>query len=102
MLIGLLPKGTPQKKEGVCVGMFMVSSFLAGLQWGDITYIIEKNCPIINRINPATLIVNAYKSLSVFGDNTQYAVNMVTLLVIGVLCMVISIFKLRRVRYANI
>lgn len=102
MMIGVLVKGTQQKKEGLSVAVFMTSSFLGGLQWGDITYVLEKNCPIINRLNPATLIVNAFKSLSVFGDYKQYAVNMGTLLAIGILCLMISICRLRRVKYANI
>lgn len=101
-LIAVVFKGSATKKEGLNVAFFMVSSFLGGLQWGDITYILEKNCPIINRINPATLIVNAFKSLAVFGDYEQYAGNLITLLAIGVLLLTISILKLRRTKYASL
>lgn len=101
-LIAVAVKGSRDKKEGICVAVFMGSSFLGGLQWGDITYLLERNCPLVNRINPATLIVNAFKSLSVFGDYRQYAVNMVTLLVIGVVCFIISISGLRRIKYASL
>lgn len=101
-LIAVVPKGSRTKKEGINVAFFMTSSFLGGLQWGDITYILEKNCPIINRINPATLMVNAFKSLAVFGDYRQYAVNLVTLLLIGLVFLAISILKLRRTKYASI
>lgn len=102
MLIGVVPNGSMALKEGLCVAFFMVSSFLSGLQWGSITYYIEKYCPVINRINPATLIVNAFKSLAVFGDTKQYMVNLVTLLGIGILFLFISIMKLRRTKYASI
>lgn len=101
-LIAVVTKGSRTKKEGINVAFFMTSSFLGGLQWGDITYILEKNCPIINRINPATLMVNAFKSLAVFGDYRQYAVNLVTLLLIGIVFLAISILKLRRTKYASI
>lgn len=101
-LISVLGKGSKTTKDSLCVTFFMVSSFLGGLQWGDITYYIEEKCPIINRINPATLIVNAFKSLSVFGDFEQYMINIVTLLAIGVLFLVISILKLRRTKYASL
>lgn len=101
-MIAVVLKGSRAKKEGINVAFFMTSSFLGGLQWGDITYILEKNCPIINRINPATLIVNAFKSLAVFGDYKQYAVNLITLLVIGVVFLIISILKLRRAKYASL
>lgn len=102
IVIATFVKGTIQKKEGLCTTFFLVSSFLGGLQAGSITYTLEKNCPIINRINPATLIVNAFKSLAVFGDYRQYAVNVITLLIIGLLCLTISILKLRRGKYASI
>lgn len=101
-LIGVLVKGARRKKEAMCTVVFMGSSFLAGLQWGDITYILEKNCPIINRINPATLIVNAFKSLSVFGDYKGYATNMITLVLIGIFCATACILKMRRMKYGSI
>lgn len=101
-MFSVVLKGSKSTKEGMSVVFFMVSSFLGGLQWGDITYILEKNCPIVNRINPATLMVNAFKSLSVFGDYRKYAVNLITLLFIGAIFLVISIVKLRRCRYASV
>lgn len=101
-MIAVVLKGSKQSKDGIAVAFFMVSSFLGGLQWVDITYILEENCPIINRINPATLIVNSFKSLAVFGDYEQYTINLVTLLGIGILFLVISIMKLRRTRYASL
>lgn len=101
-MIALFIKGPVQKKEGVCVAVFMISSFLAGLQWGDITYILEEKCPVINRINPGTLIVNGFKSLSVYGDIKSYLINMVMLTLIGIACMAICIWKLRRARYESI
>lgn len=102
LLIGVLVKGSNSKKEGLCVTYFMASSFLAGLQWNNITFVLEKNCPIINRINPATLIVNSFKSLAVFGDIEKYLYNILTLFAIGVLFLVLSIMKLRRMKYASI
>ena len=102
MLIAVITRGPQAKKEGLSVAFFMVSSFLGGLQWGDITYYLEKSCPIVNRINPATLIVGSYKSLAVFGDTRQYAVNLLTLFGIGILFLGISIIKLRRTKYASL
>lgn len=101
-MLSVVLKGSKSVKEGMSVAFFMTSSFLGGLQWGDITYVLEQHCPVVNRINPATLMVNAFKSLAVFGDYQQYTVNLVTLLAIGVVFLVISIIKLRRVRYANL
>ncbi len=101
-LIGTWVKGSRSKKDGICVAFFMVSSFLGGLQMAELPYILEQHCPIINRVNPATLIVHAYKSLAVFGDMEQYGVNVLTLFGIGVIFMILSIAKMRRTRYASL
>lgn len=101
-LIATWVKGNAGKKNGICVAFFMVSSFLGGLQMAEMPYILEENCPIINRINPATLLVNAYKSLAVFGDYEQYVVNVISLFAIGVLFIILSVAKLRRTKYASI
>lgn len=95
-------KGSEGKKNAICIAFFMVSSFLGGLQMAEMPYILEENCPVINRINPATLMVNAYKSLAVFGDYEQYAVHVLSLLGIGVLFIILSVAKLRRTKYASI
>ena len=68
----------------------------------EMPYLLEEKCPVINRINPATLLVNAYKSLAVFGDYEQYAVNVISLFAIGILFMVLSVAKMRRTRYASL
>lgn len=101
-MIAIFTKGSKQKKDTFCTTFFMLSSFLGGLQWGDITYYIEKTCPFINRINPATLIVNSYRSLMVFGDYKAYAVNLFTLLGMGIVGFTLCVLKLRRERYASI
>ena len=101
-LLAVVVKGPNGKKEGICTAFFMISSFLGGLQWVDITYILEQYCPVVNRINPASLMVNAFKSLAVFGDYQQYATNLLSLLLLGILFLVMSIVKLRRTKYASL
>ncbi len=102
LMIGVCVRGSVKKKEGLCVAFFMGSSFLAGLQWGDIVRILEKNAPIVNRINPATLIVNSFKSWAVFGDLKNYLISIATLFAIGMLFLFISVLKLRRTKYASV
>lgn len=100
--IAVFCKGSQEKKEGLCTAFFMGSSFFSGLFMHTMPSIIEQNCPIINRINPASLIANGFKSLAVFGDYEQYAVNLITLFIIGALLIVISAMKLRRTKYASL
>lgn len=98
---GVMP-GNAASKEGLCTSFFLVSSFLSGLQWTEIVYYLEKGCPIVNRVNPATLIVNSFKSLYVYEDVAQYGINLATLIVIGTVLLTISILKMRRTKYASI
>ncbi len=100
--IGTWVKGTKAKKDGLCVAFFMASSFFGGLQMAEMPYLLEQKFPIVNRINPATLIVHAYKSVAVFGDMKQYMINVVTLLVIAIVLAAASIAKMRRTRYASV
>ncbi len=102
LAIAVCVKGSTKKKDALYVAFYMISSFLAGLQWCGITYYIEKYCPIVNRINPGTLVVMGYKSLAVYGDMTKYWTNVLSLLGIGVLFLAISIGKMRRTQYASI
>ena len=101
-MIAVMSSGDAKKKDSLCVLFFMGSSFLSGLMWGDITYYLEEKLPIVNRINPATLIVNGFRSIAVFGNYKQYFTNLATLFGIGVLFILISAAKLRRQKYASI
>ena len=102
IMISVWVPGGRMKKGAVCTLFFMLSSFLAGLQWADIVHVLEKSCPIVNRINPGTLITGAYSALTVFGDVREYTKNVVTLAAMGILFLILSILKLRRERYANL
>ncbi len=101
-MIAVVFRGSPRAKDAISVAFYMASSFLGGLQWVKITYYLEETCPIVNRINPATLIVNAFKSLAIFGDVRQYWINVATLVGIGLLFIAVSIVKLGRTKYASI
>ncbi|MGN1085078.1 MAG: ABC transporter permease, partial [Lachnospiraceae bacterium] len=77
VLIGYFIGSAVQKKEGVqnaiMVSCIMVSCFLAGLMVGDLRMKIELAAPIVNRINPATLIADSLQALCIMGDMERYA-----------------------------
>ncbi len=61
----------------------MVSSFLAGLMNGNMKDIVEKSAPIINRINPASLISDAFYCINVYNDTARYYRSLATLAVMS-------------------
>lgn len=87
---------------GLMLGISMVSSFLAGLMNGNMKDIVEKSVPFVNRINPASLISDAFYCINVYDDMTRYYRNLITLAVMCVVLVTASFFMVRRERYDSI
>lgn len=102
VFIGSIGKLKEKVKEGICIGVTMVGCFLAGLMVGDMYRIVEEYAPIINRINPAALIVKAFYSLNIYDTYTRYNQCMITLLGLVVFLCIGSYLLVRRERYASI
>lgn len=71
MFIGSFGKMQEGAKIGIMLGISMVSSFLAGLMNGNMKDIVEKSAPFVNRINPASLIADAFYCINVYDDTAQ-------------------------------
>lgn len=80
----------------------MVCSFLSGLMWLQIKQIIESNCPIVNRLNPAALLTDSLYVLATYGKIHEYYLDIATMLIIIVICLIISTISLRRRKYASL
>ena len=80
----------------------MVSSFLAGLMNGNMKDIVEKSAPFVNRINPASLIADAFYCINVYNDTARYYRNLVTLAVMSAAFVMASFLLIRRNRYDSI
>lgn len=90
------------RRQGICVAIGMISSVLADLTVSGIKDMIEHKLPIINRINPASLISDAFYALNVYEDYSRYARNMITLSVMALIMIFISFLLLRRNKYASV
>ena len=102
MFIGSFGKMQEGAKIGIMLGISMVSSFLAGLMNGNMKDIVEKSAPFVNRINPASLIADAFYCINVYDDMTRYYRNLITLAVMCVVLVMASFFMVRRERYDSI
>ena len=102
MFVGSLGKMQEGAKIGIILGISMVSSFLAGLMNGNMKDIVEKSFPFLNRINPASLISDAFYCINVYDDMTRYYRNLITLAVMCVVLVLASFFMVRRERYDSI
>lgn len=89
-------------KEGICVSCMLLSSFLSGLMVGGMYHFLERYAPVVNRINPASLIAHALYSLNIYEGYGRYMQCMISLLLLAALLGAGGFFLIRRERYASI
>ncbi len=97
----LIKKGEGTK-IGIIISISMVGSFLSGMMGITMKYIIDKNIPIINKLNPASMITDGLYSLYYYSGTERYILNLVSLLIFSVILILISCISLRRQKYDSI
>jgi len=102
IVIGCISKFGNGAKTGIAISVSMTMSVLADLCASGVKDLIEHTMPIINRINPAALIVDSFYALNVYDTYDRYAYNMSILGLMAVVLLGISILMLRRNRYASL
>lgn len=102
MLVGSVGKWSEGTKIAVMLAVSLGSSFLSGLMMSGIKGLIEEKCPIINRINPASLISDAFYCLSIYEDMERYTRSILAMGAWTVVFLLGSFFMIRRVRYDSI
>lgn len=100
--IGALTRTSIGVKEGIGVVATLVPSFLAGLMFGHMKNIIEDTIPIINRINPAAVLSDAFYCLGVYQNSVKYQRSLIILGMMSVFFLIIAFLGLRRQQYDSI
>jgi len=102
LVIGSIIKSKENTKTGILLAVTMFGCFLSGMMGISMKYIIDKNIPIINKLNPAALITDGFYSLYYYDTLDRYWCNIISLLIISLILILISINSLRRQKYDNI
>lgn len=102
IFIGSLGRMSEGVKIGILLGISMVCRFLAGLMNNTMKNIVEQHVPIINRINPAALISDAFYCINVYDDTARYTRNLITLSIMCAALIIASFCLVRRERYDSI
>ena len=63
---------------------------------------IEKYCPIVNDINPATVMNMTFYRMALYSDNLDFYLNMAKIVGAGVIFLAIGTLILRREKYASL
>ncbi len=102
MFVGVSNKKSYDTKIAILNAVSLSCSFLAGMMIGDLKYVIEKNLPILNRINPVALITDGLYSLYYYNDLTLYTRSMICLFIFSVVLILAAFVFLRRKKYDSI
>lgn len=99
---GCLMKGNPESRSNKVTSIIMVSSFLSGEMICVLPGFIESKIPLLNDINPATVMNMALFRLAYSAKTMDYYSNLIKIVALAVICLIISIMILRREKYASL
>lgn len=89
-------------KVGVLIGLSMLMSFLAGMMFDKMKYIISTKVPILGYLNPGNLISDCFYSLYYYSGHTQFFIDIAILCAFTVVFGIVTYFVLRRQKYASL
>lgn len=102
IFVATVIKGSGNAKTGVIITFTMLGSFLAGMMGITMKYIIDKNIPIINKLNPVNMITDGFYALYYYDTLNRYTFNVLSLLIFSAVLLIISYISLGRQKYDSI
>lgn len=100
--VGTIFKASENTKTGILIALTMLGCYLSGMMGITMKYIVDKNVPIVNKINPASMITDGFYSLYYYDRLDRYWFNIASLLIFALILVIISFFSLRRQKYDSI
>ncbi|MGN0383693.1 MAG: ABC transporter permease [Eubacterium sp.] len=100
--VAVLIKTNENAKTGILIAVTMAGCFLSGMMGITMKYVIDKNVPVLNKINPAAMITDGLYSLYYYDTLDRFIFNIISLLIFSLLMIFISYRGLRRQKYDSI
>lgn len=100
--VGTVFKTNENIKTGIIISVTMLGCFLSGMMGITMKYVVDKNMPIVNKLNPASMITDGFYSLYYYDTLDRYLFNIGSLLVFAFVLITISYFSMRRQKYDSI
>lgn len=95
-------KTNDNAKTGILISFTMFGCFLSGMFGITMKYIIDKNVPILNKINPVNMITDGLYSLYYYDTFDRFYFNVISLIIFSILMITLSFSSLRRQKYDSI
>ena len=102
VMVATTIKSNENTKTGILIAITMLGCFLSGMMGITMKYIVDKNIPIINKINPVSMITDGFYSLYYYDTLDRFFFNIISLLLFSIIMFIISYNGLRRQKYDNI
>ena len=102
VMVSTTIKSNENTKTGILFAITKLGCFLSGMMGITMKYIVDKNIPIINKINPASMITDGFYSLYYYDTLDRFFFNIISLLLFSIIMFIISYNDLRRQKYDNI
>lgn len=100
-LVGGINTNSGHKTTILSLGV-LVMSFFAGMMVPVIKYLVHLYVPVLEYINPAGLLTDAYLRLSMYGVTNEFMLDVFCLLFFGILLYILSYFIMRRQQYESL
>lgn len=98
--------GTLRQKEGVKIGIIIAGTltlcFLSGMMYNGMKELVERHVPVLNRVNPAALISDAFYSITVYEDAGRYLRSLLCLACVTAVLTAAGCVRLGRERYDSL
>lgn len=100
--VGHLGSISNKAKESILMTLIIGGGFLSGLMYLNMKMDIEKSVPLINRINPSSVITDAFYCLNMFPGSARYIRSIVYMVVMAAVFLVGGLLMSRRKSYASL
>ena len=102
LFISVLLKKNENTKIGIIIAGTMFCSVLSGMMGITMKYMIDKNIPILNKLNPANMITDGFYALYYYDTPERFFMNLISLILFSLVLFLISIVLLRGEKYDSI
>lgn len=89
-------------RQGIVMAVTMLGCFFSGMMGITMKYVIDKNMPLINMINPASMITDGFYSLYYYDTLNRFYFDIMSLIIFSSILLIISYFLMRRKKYDSI
>lgn len=102
MIVALLFKGKTDTKISISAAFYVLSSSLSGMMVSDIAGFINHRAPILNHLNPGTVLTKLFTSLYLYEDKSRYFIYLGNLMIYILVTFVFVLILLRRRNYDSV